>query len=58
METKLKANADYKTQLNDWIEQEKASIELIGVIGKVPQKTLRLSKEIIYLYRARQAIYG
>ena len=35
METKLKANADYKTQLNDWIEQEKASIELIGVIGKL-----------------------
>ena len=35
METKLKAHADYKAQLNDWIEQEKAAIELIGVIGKL-----------------------
>ena len=35
METQLKANADYKAQLNDWIEQEKAAIELIGAIGKL-----------------------
>ena len=35
METQLKANADYKAQLNDWIEQEKAAIEFIGAIGKL-----------------------
>jgi len=28
-------NTDYQTQLNDWIEQEKAAIDLIGLIGKL-----------------------
>lgn len=35
MQTKEKANAEYQTQLNDWIVQEKAGIELIGIIGKL-----------------------
>ena len=35
MQTKETANAAYKTQLNDWIVQEKAAIELIGTIGKI-----------------------
>ena len=29
MQTKETANAAYQTQLNDWIVQEKAAIELI-----------------------------
>lgn len=35
METLEKANADYKTQLNDWINQERAALDLIGTIGKL-----------------------
>ena len=35
MQTKKTANAAYETQLNDWIVQEKAAIELIGTIGKL-----------------------
>jgi glyceraldehyde 3-phosphate dehydrogenase len=35
MQTTEKANAAYQTQLNDWIVQEKATIELIGTIGKL-----------------------
>jgi glyceraldehyde 3-phosphate dehydrogenase len=35
MQTKERANAAYETQLNDWIVQEKAAIELIGTIGKL-----------------------
>jgi glyceraldehyde 3-phosphate dehydrogenase len=35
MQTKEKANEAYETQLNDWIIQEKAAIELIGTIGKL-----------------------
>jgi len=35
MQTKETANAAYETQLNDWISQEKAAIELIGTIGKL-----------------------
>ncbi len=35
MQTKETANAAYETQLNDWIVQEKAAIELIGTIGKL-----------------------
>lgn len=35
MQSKEKANAAYETQLNDWIVQEKAAIELIGTIGKL-----------------------
>ena len=35
MQTKEKANEAYQTQLNDWIVQEKAAIELIGTIGKL-----------------------
>ena len=35
MQTKETANAAYQTQLNDWIVQEKAAIELIGTIGKL-----------------------
>lgn len=30
-----KANIDYQTQLNDWIKQEKAAIDLISVVGKL-----------------------
>lgn len=35
METKEKANKAYESQLNDWINQEKAAIDLIGIIGKL-----------------------
>ncbi len=35
MQTKEKANVAYENQLNDWIIQEKAAIELIGTIGKL-----------------------
>lgn len=35
MSIKEKANAAYESQLNDWINQEKAAIELIGAIGKL-----------------------
>lgn len=35
MENKEKANKAYEVQLNDWINQEKASLELIGIIGKL-----------------------
>ena len=35
MQTKETANAAYQTQLNYWIVQEKAAIELIGTIGKL-----------------------
>src|ERR1700740_2191412 len=30
-----KVNAGYQEQLNDWIEQEKATIDLISTIGKL-----------------------
>lgn len=33
--TKGKSNGAYETELNSWIEQEKAAIELIGIIGKL-----------------------
>jgi glyceraldehyde 3-phosphate dehydrogenase len=35
METLEKVNADYQAQLNGWINQEKAAIDLIGTIGKL-----------------------
>lgn len=35
MEAVAKSNKAYEAQLNDWIEQEKAGIELIGTIGKL-----------------------
>lgn len=35
MQITEKANAAYETQLNEWIIQEKAAIELIGTIGKL-----------------------
>ena len=35
MSLKEKANQAYEHQLNDWINQEKAAIELIGAIGKL-----------------------
>lgn len=35
METLEKASADYTKQLNDWINQERAAIDLIGTIGKL-----------------------
>lgn len=35
MQITEKANAAYETQLNEWIGQEKAAIELIGTIGKL-----------------------
>jgi glyceraldehyde 3-phosphate dehydrogenase len=35
MQTLEKVNADYQTQLNDWIEHEKAAIDLISAVGKL-----------------------
>jgi glyceraldehyde 3-phosphate dehydrogenase len=35
MQTLEKVNADYRTQLNDWIEHEKAAIDLISAVGKL-----------------------
>lgn len=35
METFEKVNGDYKTQLNDWINHEKAALELINAVGKL-----------------------
>lgn len=35
METKEKTNKGYESQLNEWIAQEKAAIDLIGIIGKL-----------------------
>ena len=35
METFEKVNGDYQGQLNDWINHEKAAIDLINVVGKL-----------------------
>ena len=35
MGTFEKVNGDYQSQLNDWINQEKAAIDLINVVGKL-----------------------
>src|ERR1700742_2739275 len=35
METFEKVSGDYQAQLNDWIEHEKAAIDLINVVGKL-----------------------
>ena len=35
MESLEKINVDYQTQLNDWIKQEKAAIDLINAVGKL-----------------------
>ena len=35
MESLEKVNTDYQTQLNDWIKQEKAAIDLINAVGKL-----------------------
>lgn len=35
METLEKLNGDYQTQLSDWIQHEKAAIDLINAIGKL-----------------------
>lgn len=35
MESLEKTNTDYKSQLNDWIKQEKAALDLINVVGKL-----------------------
>lgn len=35
MESLEKTNTDYKSQLNDWIKQEKAALDLINIIGKL-----------------------
>ena len=35
MSIQEKANEAYENQLNDWINQEKAAIDLIGTIGKL-----------------------
>lgn len=35
MESLEKVNTDYESQLNDWIEHEKAALDLIGSIGKL-----------------------
>ncbi|MFL5753609.1 MAG: glyceraldehyde-3-phosphate dehydrogenase, partial [Bacteroidia bacterium] len=35
LQTLDKVNAGYQEQLNDWIQQERAAIDLIGAIGKL-----------------------
>jgi glyceraldehyde 3-phosphate dehydrogenase len=35
MESLEKTNTDYQKQLNDWIKQEKAAIDLISAVGKL-----------------------
>ena len=35
MESLEKINTEYQTQLNDWINDEKAAIDLIGFVGKL-----------------------
>jgi glyceraldehyde 3-phosphate dehydrogenase len=35
MESLEKTNTDYKSQLNDWIKQEKAALDLINIVGKL-----------------------
>lgn len=35
MESLEKVNTDYQTQLNDWIQHEKAAIDLISAVGKL-----------------------
>src|SRR5688500_5651491 len=35
MEPKGKVKSNYENQLKDWVEQEKAAIELIGIIGQL-----------------------
>jgi glyceraldehyde 3-phosphate dehydrogenase len=35
MESLEKVNTDYENQLNDWIQHEKAALDLIGYIGKL-----------------------
>src|ERR1044071_3706026 len=35
MKTLEKVQGDYDTQLNDWIEHEKAALDLINVVGKL-----------------------
>src|SRR3954467_8089350 len=35
MGTLEKVNQDYEIQLQDWIEQEKAALDLINVVGKL-----------------------
>ncbi len=35
MESLEKVNTDYENQLNDWIQHEKAALDLIGFIGKL-----------------------
>ena len=35
MKTLEKVNGDYQTQLNDWIDHEKAALDLINVVGKL-----------------------
>ena len=33
--TEGKAKGTYESELNDWINHEKAAIDLIGIIGKL-----------------------
>src|ERR1044071_8951247 len=35
MKTLEKVQGDYETQLNDWIDHEKAALDLINVVGKL-----------------------
>jgi glyceraldehyde 3-phosphate dehydrogenase len=35
MESLEKVNTDYESQLNDWIQHEKAALDLIGYVGKL-----------------------
>ncbi len=35
MESLEKVNASYEAQLNDWIDHEKAALDLINYVGKL-----------------------
>ena len=55
-----KTNKDYQTQLNDWIKQEKAAIDLINAVGKLWfEKSIELilfrNQFIIYIIMQRHA---
>ena len=42
--TEGKAKGSYESELNDWINHEKAAIDLIGIIGKLWfEKSIELS---------------
>ena len=51
MVTLEKVNADYQTQLNEWIKHEKAAIDLISAVGKLWfEKSILLFPKLWQLY--------